>query len=135
MILIKKLAFFLAFFCWAHNSLSCSQAENVLSSSPKEGWVVFATEDYFDLLEVAIASVHAFSTRSVLAFGVNADIPFSLEKYPRLIKKRIDVDLSQESIFFQKPRVIYASGLDYGVYIEADDTCYPDAINCLLIRV
>ena len=88
---------------------------------PSEAWIAFATPSYFALLEVTVASVHQFSSRPIIAVGVNGTIPFSTEKYPRLIKKRIDVDLSQESIFFQKPRVILESGLDFGVYIEADD--------------
>ena len=85
----------------------------------EEGFVTFATSNYFGLLEVLIASVHTFSTRPIIAYGVNADIPFSTEKYPRLIKRRL-LDL-QGDIFAQKSRIILESKLQYGVYVEADD--------------
>lgn len=87
----------------------------------EEAFVTFATENYFPLLQVLLESIKAFSTRSIVAFGVNADIPFSQEEYPFLIKRRINVDLNKESIFFQKPRIILESNIHYGVYIEADD--------------
>ncbi len=86
-----------------------------------EGFVTFATQNYFQLLEVMIDSVHYFSTRPIVAFGINADIPFDKDQYPRLIAKRIDVDLSHVNIFSLKPRIILESGIDYGIYIEADD--------------
>lgn len=91
------------------------------SVKPEEAWIVFATSNYFELLEVTIASEHEFSSRPIIAVGVNDDIPFSSEKYPRLIKKRVDQDLKKLSIFYQKPKVILESGLTYGIYIEADD--------------
>lgn len=91
------------------------------SENPSEGFVTFATSNYFDLLKVTLDSAHEFSTRPVIAYGINADIPFSTTEYPRLIKRRIDVDLSKTHIFFIKVRIILESGLDYGVYIEADD--------------
>ena len=87
----------------------------------EEGFVTFATESYFPVLEVLIQSVHEFSTRPIVAFGINADIPFSNETYPRLIKKRIDVDLNKINIFYQKPRIILESSIKYGIYVEADD--------------
>lgn len=110
------------FFCVVFLSFSLSvRAEDFpVDTSPKEGWVVFATDSYMPLLEVAIASLHTFSTRPVVAVGVNTDIPFSLEKYPRLIKKRIDVDLNARLCYFYKPQAILAAGLDYGVYFDAD---------------
>ncbi len=104
--------------CWLVASSMLASAED---SPPSEAWVAFATADYFRLLEVTIASVHAFSTRPIIAVGVNEDIPFSTQQYPRLIKKRVDVDLKKESVFNQKPRSILESGVDFGVYIEADD--------------
>lgn len=94
---------------------------NNLTAQIEEGFVTFATENYFPLLEVLLDSVKAFSTRPIVVFGVNADVPFSQEKYPFLIKKRIDVDLSKESIYFQKPKIILESNIKYGVYVEADD--------------
>ena len=91
------------------------------NASNLEGFVTFATENYFSLLEILLESIHAFSTRPIIAFGINADIPFDQEKYPRLIKKRIDVNLDTVNIFSLKPRIILESDLEYGIYIEADD--------------
>lgn len=85
-----------------------------------EAWVAYSDENYFPLLEITIASVHAFSSRPIVAVGVNADIPFSTEKYPRLIKKRIDVDLSNRPIYVYKPQAILASNVNRGVYIDSD---------------
>ena len=86
-----------------------------------EGFVTFATSNYFPLLEVTLASVHEFSTRPIVAYGVNADIPFSCERFPRLIKRRIDIDLSRMNIFVLKPWIMLDSKINYGIYIEADD--------------
>ncbi len=87
---------------------------------PKEAWVAYATSNYFSLLELTIASIHEFSSRPIVAVGVNADVPFSLQMYPRLIKKRIDVDLENRKAYVYKPQAILAADLDYGVYIDAD---------------
>ncbi len=93
-----------------------SQTEPVI----EEGFVTFATADYFPLLEVTLESVHEFSTRPIVAYGVNADIPFSTEQFPRLIKKRVNVDLSRLNIFAIKPWILLDVNIKYGVYIEAD---------------
>jgi len=87
----------------------------------EEAFVTFATGNYFSLLEVLLDSIHYFSKRPVVAYGINADIPFSLQNYPRLIKKRIDVDLKKVKIFHMKPRIILESNVQFGVYVEADD--------------
>jgi hypothetical protein len=98
-----------------------AHAEDVpVEIPPKEGWVLYATDNYFSLLEVAIASLHSFSSRPVIAVGLNADIPFSQKIYPRLIKKRIDVDLNTHSPYLCKPLAILEADLDYGVYVDAD---------------
>lgn len=86
----------------------------------EEAWVAYATSNYFPLAEVMIAGVHAFSTRSIVLVGVNADVPFSEEQYPRLIKKRIDVDLKRISPYLIKPQAILASGVEKGIYIDCD---------------
>lgn len=85
-----------------------------------EAFVAYATADYFPILEVLIDSVHAFSTKPIVVFGVNADLPFSSEKYPRLIKRRLNI-VENPNIFHQKPRVILESQIRYGIYVEADD--------------
>ena len=104
--------------------LSCARSvhgnEPAKQLDHQEGWVAYVTPNYFSLLEVMIASVHAFSTRPIVVVGLNADIPFSTETYPRLIKKRIDVDLEHRSPYVYKPQAILASGLDCGIYVDAD---------------
>ncbi len=90
------------------------------SDQIEEGWVAYATANYFSLAEVMIASVHAFSTRPIVLVTLNADAPFSTEQYPRLIKKRIDVDLEHISPYLYKPKAILSSGLENGVYIDCD---------------
>ncbi len=87
----------------------------------KEAWIAFASSRYFNLLEVTISSVHEFSTRPIIAIGINDDIPFSTDKYPRLIKRRIDEIIQPGCFFNLKPRIILESNVEYGVYIEADD--------------
>jgi hypothetical protein len=87
----------------------------------EEGFVTFATSNYFSLLKVLLDSVKEFSTRPIVAFGINDDIPFSTEEYPFLIKRRIDLNLNEICIYYQKPRVIAESNLLYGIYVEADD--------------
>ena len=86
----------------------------------QEAFVTFATENYFQLLEVTIESVHAFSTRPIIAYGINADIPFDTNKYPRLIKRRIDKP-QNESIYYQKFNIIIQCAVKFGIYVEADD--------------
>ncbi len=89
------------------------------NGSIEEGFVTFATASYFPILKVLLDSVKAFSTRPVVAFGINDDIPFSTEEYPFLIKRRLEN--LEYSIFYQKPRIILESGIRFGVYVEADD--------------
>jgi len=87
---------------------------------PKEAWVMYATSNYFSLAEVTIASIHTFSTRPVVLVGVNADVPFSSEQYPRLIKKRIDANIALRGPYVYKPQCILLSGVSRGIYIDAD---------------
>lgn len=102
-------------------SISIETHQNDSNFFIEEGFVTFATSNYFSLLEVLLDSIKVFSTRPIVAFGINSDIPFSKEKYPFLIKKRINVDLQRINIFSLKPRIIYQSGIRYGIYVEADD--------------
>jgi hypothetical protein len=84
-------------------------------------YVAFATQNYFSILKVTLDSHKEFSKQPFIVYGINADIPFSTQEYPLLIKRRMDVDLTQEHIFYVKPKVIYHANITNGVYIEADD--------------
>ncbi len=87
----------------------------------EESFVTYATENYFPLVEVLLNSVSVFSTRPIVVFGINADVPFSTEKYPFMIKKRIDLNSSsKESVFFTKPRILLESKIHRGIYVDAD---------------
>lgn len=87
----------------------------------EEAFITYATDNYFPLVEALLDSIEVFSTRPIVVFGINADVPFSTEKYPFMIKKRIDIESStRESVFFTKPRVILESGVQRGIYVDAD---------------
>lgn len=105
------------------SSSSMSSASSESKSQIEEAFVTFSDRNYLDLLEVAIASVHEFSTRPIIAYGINVDIPFSTTKYPRLIKRRIDDEKMGKTpmIYFQKLNIILKSGVTRGVYVESDD--------------
>lgn len=101
----------------------------------EEAFVTYSTENYFPLMEVLLDSVKAFSTRPVVAFGINADVPFSQTTYPFLIKKRIDIDIPKIpdedrgpqthsvyalTLMLIKPKILLDSEIQNGVYVDAD---------------
>jgi hypothetical protein len=93
-----------------------------LNSTPNEGFVTFSNNnpDYLALLTNLLDSVHYFSTRPVIAYGIDVDLNIDTDKYPRLIKRRLNKADCGKSIFFCKIHVIIESKLDYGVHLEAD---------------
>ena len=116
---------------WVHADFDVFKELDLLPFKPvpeasvlEEGFVAFASKSYFPLLEIMLDSVHYFSTRPVIVYGINDDIPYDTDKYPRLIKRRIDMDpekIKRPWIFYQKPNIILKCGIRYGIYIEADD--------------
>ncbi|CAM4920436.1 unnamed protein product [Rotaria socialis] len=62
-----------------------------VSKQPKEAFVTFSNNQpsYLALLNVLLDSVHAFSTRPIIAFGIDVDLNIDETKYPRVIKRRI----------------------------------------------
>jgi hypothetical protein len=60
-------------------------------SQPKEAFVTFSNNNptYLSLLYVLLDSVHAFSTRPIIAYGIDVDLNIDLNKYPRVIKRSI----------------------------------------------
>ncbi|HEY2810910.1 MAG TPA: hypothetical protein VGJ00_05935 [Rhabdochlamydiaceae bacterium] len=98
--------------------LCCFSSVHAEQEVIEEGFVTLATPNYFGILETLVESVHIFSTRPVIAYGLGADIPLSVEKYPRLIKRRLyDVE---EDAFAQKSRSMIESGLRQGIWVDAD---------------
>ncbi|CAF0732458.1 unnamed protein product [Adineta steineri] len=90
---------------------------------PKEAFVTFSNNNphYLGVLNVLLDSVHAFSTRPIIAFGIDVDLHINLTKYPRVIKRQIKQTDCGPSVFFCKIHAIVSSNLDYGVLMETDD--------------
>jgi hypothetical protein len=72
-----------------------SQLNNIQNASipeqPKEAFVTFSNNQpsYLALLKVLLDSVHAFSTRPIIAYGVDVDLDIDTKQYPRAIKRRL----------------------------------------------
>jgi hypothetical protein len=62
-----------------------------ISEQPKEAFVTFSNNQpsYLAVLKVLLDSVHAFSTRPIIAFGIDVDLDIDVKQYPRVIKRRI----------------------------------------------
>ena len=58
---------------------------------PKEAFVTFSNNapTYLALLKVLLDFVHAFSTRPIIAYGIDVDLNIDVEQYPRVIKRRV----------------------------------------------
>ena len=58
---------------------------------PKEAFVTFSNNapTYLALLKVLLDSVHAFSTRPIIAYGIDVDLDIDVNQYPRVIIRRI----------------------------------------------
>ena len=62
-----------------------------VTQQPKEAFVTFSNNNprYLALLKVLLDSIHAFSTRPIIAFGIDVDLDIDTKQYPRLIKRRL----------------------------------------------
>ncbi|CAF3428488.1 unnamed protein product [Rotaria socialis] len=94
----------------------------LLNSTPSEAFVVFSDNrpNYLALLGNLLDSVHYFSTRPVIAYGIDVDLALDATRYPRLIKRRLARKDCGYSVYFCKIYAIVHSQLDYGVQLEAD---------------
>lgn len=105
-------------------SLSSLQAEErtILPDDVlDEAFITYANSGYFPLVEVLLESVKAFSSHPIVVFGINDDVPFSTDRFPFMVKKRIDIDnLQHHDIIFAKPLVIENAGVRRGVFVDAD---------------
>jgi len=90
---------------------------------PKEAFVTFSNNHprYLALLKIFLDSVHTFSSRPVIAYGVDVDLDINVTQYPRVIKRRISQSDCGPSIFFCKIHAVVSSGVEYGVLMETDD--------------
>ena len=73
------------------SELTTDQNTNISVPQPKEAFVTFSNNNpnYLALFKVLLDSVHAFSTRPIIAFGIDVDLDVDIKQYPRLIKRRI----------------------------------------------
>lgn len=78
------------------------------SDQPKEAFVTFSNNQptYLALLKVFLDSVHAFSTRPVIAYGIDVDLDIDLKQYPRVIKRRIAQSDCGPVRYFSIPMVL-----------------------------
>lgn len=104
-----------------------SQNSNA-TDQPKEAFVTFSNNNptYLSLLKVFLESVHTFSTRPIIAFGIDVDLDIDIKEFPRVIKRRIKQSDCGPSVYFCKIYGIVHSGLDYGVLMETDDVVNHD---------
>jgi hypothetical protein len=93
-----------------------------INSTPSEGFITFSDNNpkYLALLTNLLDSVHYFSSRPIIAYGIDVDLDVDVNKYPRLIKRRLKKKDCGPSIYFCKIHAIIESKLDYGVHLEAD---------------
>ncbi|UJR24649.1 hypothetical protein I4U23_006023 [Adineta vaga] len=93
------------------------------SDQPKEAFVTFCNNNplYLSIFEVLLDSIHTFSTRHIIAFGIDVDLNIDTKKYPRLIKRRISQRDCGPSVYFCKIHAIVSSNVEYGVLMETDD--------------
>ncbi|HWM93315.1 MAG TPA: hypothetical protein VN493_21310 [Thermoanaerobaculia bacterium] len=82
----------------------------------KECFVTHGDARYLPLTEVLVRGLAHFSSRPVMVFGVNAEVGYDA---PNLIKRTIH--LSATELYSAKFRVILESGIESGVYLDADN--------------
>lgn len=100
-----------------------TKVDTTPSDQPKEAFVTFSNNQptYLALLKIFLDSVHTFSTRPVIAYGVDVDLDINTTQYPRVIKRRLAQSDCGPSVYFCKIHAIVSSGVDYGVLMETDD--------------
>lgn len=96
----------------------------LVSSNPdptEELFIVFCTKSHEALLEVLVNSVHKFSTRHILAYGIDFDITLANKTYPRLLTRRIKHSDCGLNIYSCKPYTIMITNTTNGVYFDVDN--------------
>ncbi|CAF0916704.1 unnamed protein product [Adineta ricciae] len=101
---------------------SLLDGNQLLNGTPNEGFVTYVDNSrlYYNLLIQLLDSIHYFSTRPIIAYGIDIDLDFDTKKYPRLIQRRLNKSNCGRSVFFCKIHAIIESKLDYGIQIDAD---------------
>lgn len=83
---------------------------------PAECFITHGDERYLPCTEILVRGLERFSSRPVMVFGVNAEVGYEA---PNLIKRTIRC--SPAELYSAKFRVILESGVERGVYLDADN--------------
>jgi len=87
-----------------------------MTTAPEECFVTHADARYLPLTEILVRGLARFSSRPVMVFGVNAEVGYDA---PNLIKRTIRC--SPAELYSAKFRAILESGVERGVYLDADN--------------
>jgi hypothetical protein len=92
------------------------------SHYPKEAFVTFINprQNYIELLDVLLDSVHLFSTRPVIIFSIDFDLIINHTRHPRVTVERISQKDCGPTIYGCKLLSIVSSEVNYGVQLETD---------------
>ncbi|CAF1341889.1 unnamed protein product, partial [Didymodactylos carnosus] len=94
-----------------------------VDQNPKEAFIVFVDckRPYLELLDILLDSIHLFSTRPVIVWGLDLKLKVNRKKHPRVIVKSTSVRIcGPYSIYSCKLYAMVHSGVSYGVQLEAD---------------
>lgn len=87
---------------------------------PREAFIAFVTKSHTELLPAWLDSLHEFSTRPIVVYGVDHVPELDVKKYPRLLLRRVTG--AAHSVYFNKPLIcLHAlSEFDRVAYVEPD---------------
>lgn len=78
-------------FNWEHiGKIASDRLEKINNSF---AFVTTGNEGYMPVIEKLVQSLNEFSSRKIIVYGVNCDVPFN---YPNIIKRRIDIEYFSE---------------------------------------
>ena len=87
-------------------------------------YVTCGNENYMGVIEKMVQSLLEFSTRKILVYGINCDVPFD---YPNVIKKRLDIPtFSQHDKWYWKQHsniVSLFEPFENFVWVDGDVIC------------
>ncbi|CAF3660098.1 unnamed protein product [Rotaria socialis] len=89
---------------------------------PKEAFVTFTNsrQNYIELLDILLDSIHLFSIRPVIVFSIDFDLIINFTRHPHVTVERISQKQCGPTIFTCKLLAIVSSEVNYGIQLEAD---------------
>jgi hypothetical protein len=81
-----------------------------------EAWVTHTDRRFLRLSEILVRGLAQFSSRPVVVVGVDVDVDYDA---PNLLRRRIEG--GGEHIAYSKFRAILESGVERGIYLDADN--------------